>query len=254
VIGKINPLNLVGVWLFVVLFLSSCTTTSPGYITGVAREPIDHEQVDVYSKPPQRYEIVGYVEGWQSIDPFLTSEGVDRRALLAMRKNAAKMGANGVILNSIDHERIYTGGQYATSLFRVASGWSIYASGEENTSEFTGNEHEAKRNETIQIYIEPPDNHKVLGEVISRQKCESYMLTPLLGTKGAIVKSIEDLKQQAIKMGGNGLYVSRISRVKEYEKADLVDTLLSDKSLGEITNERMFYVFSGQAIDVSNGN
>ena len=111
---KVHVISSAGAWLIVALFLGSC---APGvsFVTGVKRKSLNYEQVKVYPAPPPRYDVVGYVEGLQGRDLFMTQEKQELKALQSMRKRAAQMGANGAILTSIE---------YRTDLLIVYS-WTV---------------------------------------------------------------------------------------------------------------------------------
>jgi hypothetical protein len=75
--------------------LAACA--SPGLVTGTPRPPTDPAQVRVYySPPPGRYEEIGLVES--NSGAFTYGEQNKTNAMLAkLRKQAAKLGANGIL-------------------------------------------------------------------------------------------------------------------------------------------------------------
>jgi hypothetical protein len=77
--------------------ISGCATGS-AVVTGEARTPIDPSQVKIYLDPPSEYETIGLVEA--SSDVEFSSQAAQDRAIDELRKQAAKIGANGVLLLS----------------------------------------------------------------------------------------------------------------------------------------------------------
>jgi hypothetical protein len=86
-------------WLAVgsALIVSGCATGS-GVALNAPRAATNPADVRLYTEPPKRYEVIGLVEG--------TSEGGGfqrpsmRRAVEELRVQAAKLGANGVLIDS----------------------------------------------------------------------------------------------------------------------------------------------------------
>lgn len=69
-------------------------------LLGKKRAPIDPEQVMIYFDPPARYEKVAMVEG-DSMGAFaFSSQAKTDKAIQRMKKQAAKLGANAIILQS----------------------------------------------------------------------------------------------------------------------------------------------------------
>ncbi len=89
------------------IFLIGCATGSH-IITGEARQPIDPSQVKLYLDLPDEYEKIGIVEA--SSDVEFSTQAAQDRAIQELKNQAAKIGANGVLLQS-------TGNQTETSGF-----------------------------------------------------------------------------------------------------------------------------------------
>jgi len=83
-------------FLFVVFALVGCATSS-SVVTGTKRPALDPSQVRVYHTAPANYEEVALLSadsgGW-------TSQGEMQMAVDALKKEAAKNGANGVLMVS----------------------------------------------------------------------------------------------------------------------------------------------------------
>ena len=77
--------------------LTACASGS-AILTGTKRPPIKHTKVKIYSSPPSQYEEIGLVQavgksGW-------TMQQKQDYALKELKTQAAKLGANGVILTN----------------------------------------------------------------------------------------------------------------------------------------------------------
>lgn len=69
-------------------------------LLGKKRAPIDPEEVMIYFDPPARYEKIAMVEG-DSMGSFaFSSQAKTDKAILRMKKQAAKLGANAIILQA----------------------------------------------------------------------------------------------------------------------------------------------------------
>ena len=118
------------VFLALIAFLLGCATGS-SVVTGNVRSPIDPALVKVYLDPPPEYETIGLVEA--SSDVELSSQAAQDRVIAELRRQAARLGANGVILGGISTQTggssgYYSGGVYYTvdSEKKVAAGRAIY--------------------------------------------------------------------------------------------------------------------------------
>lgn len=76
-------------------FLLGCASGSP-IVTGTVRDPIDFNLVKLYLDPPEKYEKVAIVKA--SSDAGWTEQGSQDYAVEELKKQAAKLGANGVLL------------------------------------------------------------------------------------------------------------------------------------------------------------
>ncbi len=80
-----------------VLAISACATGST-IVTGNTRAPVAPEQVRIYLEPPAAFEVIGLVNA--SSDAGWTEQGSLDYAVEELKKQAAKLGANGVLLVS----------------------------------------------------------------------------------------------------------------------------------------------------------
>ena len=83
--------------LFSLAVLFGCATGS-AIVTGAARAPLTPEQVSIYLEPPADFEIIGLVNA--SSDAGWTEQGSLDYAVKELKEQAAKLGANGVLLAS----------------------------------------------------------------------------------------------------------------------------------------------------------
>lgn len=100
--------------VLIALVLSGCASGS-AIVTGTARAPIAANQVTLYLEPPAEFETVGLVNA--SSDSGWTEQGSVDYAIQELKKQAAKLGANGVLLES-------SGERVATTY--IASGSAMY--------------------------------------------------------------------------------------------------------------------------------
>ena len=86
--------------LALISFLTACASGS-AIVTGTVREPIGSEEVQLYAEAPEaEYEIIGIVKA--SSDSGWNKQGSQNFAIKELKKRAAKLGANGVLITSTD--------------------------------------------------------------------------------------------------------------------------------------------------------
>jgi hypothetical protein len=76
--------------------------SSTHHLTGHARPAIGIEQVRIYTTPPRRYEEIGLVEASSGGSLFGSDAGGTEEAMALIKSEAAKLGANGVLLTSVE--------------------------------------------------------------------------------------------------------------------------------------------------------
>jgi hypothetical protein len=93
----------------VMLVLAACASGS-AIVTGNTRAPVAPEQVKLYLEPPAAFEVIGLVNA--SSDSGWTEQGSVDYAIAELKKQAAKLGANGVLLmSSGENTTTIVGGQ-----------------------------------------------------------------------------------------------------------------------------------------------
>ena len=84
--------------IFVIsLTLYDCATGSH-IITGNVRTPIDPDGVKLYSEPPPKYAVIGTVS---FLGTAWTSKRQKEQMLHGLKVEAAKIGANGIVLGNM---------------------------------------------------------------------------------------------------------------------------------------------------------
>jgi len=109
---------------FIVLF--GCSTGS-AIVTGNIRTAIDPNEVKIYLNPPAQFETIGIVEASSDVE-FSTQKAQDR-VIDELKKQAAKIGANGVILLNTGNTSsggAFVGGIYMAYNTKTARGQAIY--------------------------------------------------------------------------------------------------------------------------------
>jgi uncharacterized protein YbjQ (UPF0145 family) len=101
-----------------VLILAGCATGSH-IITGEVRPAIDPNLVKLYLEPPSEYEEIGIVRGSSDdiTELFSTQTALDG-ALQELKKQAAQIGANGVLLMNTSSAS-NTSGFYSESVYHT---------------------------------------------------------------------------------------------------------------------------------------
>lgn len=100
-----------------VLAIAGCATGS-AIVTGSTRAPVAPDQVKIYFDPPAAFEVIALVSA--SSDAGWTEQGSLNYAIEELRKQAAKLGANGVVLvSSGEKSSVLVGGQGTAYFYAV---------------------------------------------------------------------------------------------------------------------------------------
>ena len=89
--------------------LSGCATGTT-LVTGVKRDATNFEQVKIYHTPPANYEVIAAVRT-SGFGGFSQQSNLDQ-AIEELKVQAAKVGANGVILKSAEEVTSGSGGTF----------------------------------------------------------------------------------------------------------------------------------------------
>jgi|SRR5579862_1833545 len=91
------------------LILCGCASTSSHVVVGTQRPPIDPAQVKLYLRPPAKFEEVALVSADSRASWAVGAQSKMDVAIRRLKVEAAKLGANGIILSG-------AGDQYAGSV------------------------------------------------------------------------------------------------------------------------------------------
>lgn len=90
--------------LVLVLGLAGCATSSH-VLTGTPRPAISSDQVKIYTAPPPgRYEQIAVIDAVSSQSFAVSSQQKTDKVIVRLKEEAAKLGANGIILQGIASE------------------------------------------------------------------------------------------------------------------------------------------------------
>jgi hypothetical protein len=93
------------------ILLVACASGS-SIVTGMKRTPIKSSQVKLYLEPPAKYETIGIVNA--SSDAGWTEQDSVDYAVEELKKQAAKLGANGVLLGATGESTSMVVGGYGS--------------------------------------------------------------------------------------------------------------------------------------------
>ena len=120
--------------LLLILNITGCASGS-AIVTGDKRPPVEPDQVKLYLDAPENYEVIGIVNA--SSEAGWTEQGSQDYAVQELKNQAAKLGANGVLLMTSGEKTSTTIGGYGTGTFyaipvteKTVSGKAIYVNGQ----------------------------------------------------------------------------------------------------------------------------
>jgi hypothetical protein len=120
------------IFLFAILLLAGCASGS-SIVVGEVREAIDPNQVKLYLEIPETYEVIGIVTA--SSDAGWTEQGSVDYAVEELKNQAARLGANGVLIESTGSQNSTVVGGYGTGYIyavpvtaKSVTGKAIYVS------------------------------------------------------------------------------------------------------------------------------
>ena len=89
--------------LFCVLLLAACATASH-VITGKTRAPIDPSAVRIYSTAPPQYEEIAAIDATSRLSGAFGEQNKMDAVIERLKREAASLGANGVLLQATGSE------------------------------------------------------------------------------------------------------------------------------------------------------
>ena len=90
------------VLLVAALILTGCVTSH--VLVGTAREPISPDQVKVYIHPPTEFDEIAMLDSSSRVSFAITARGKTDKVLARLKDEAAKLGANGILLQAIEDQ------------------------------------------------------------------------------------------------------------------------------------------------------
>ena len=111
-------------------FIFSCASGT-ALVTGRQRPATNADEVVVYTEAPEKYEVIGIVTA--SSDAGWTVQGSLDYAIAELKKQAAKIGANGIILESVGTSNsggVFIGYAWVNSTAKEVSGKAIFVESE----------------------------------------------------------------------------------------------------------------------------
>ena len=85
--------------LTLIMLVAGCSTSH--VVVGKTRPPTDSKQIKVYATPPKRYDTIAIVSSDSNASFRFGAQGKVNAALNRAKKDAAKLGANGLLLQSL---------------------------------------------------------------------------------------------------------------------------------------------------------
>ena len=110
--------------VFAAVALTGCASTSSSILVGRARAPISSDEVKLYLRAPAKYEEIAMIESSSKASMAVSDQAKTDVSIQRLKEEAAKVGANGVLLIETGSEVI--GGVMAGSTVTTGMG-STYA-------------------------------------------------------------------------------------------------------------------------------
>ncbi len=108
-------MNIKNIVLAASLAIAATGCVSSSVLIGTARPPINPDQVKLYVDPPPRFEKIAILESNSDVSWAITAQQKTNKAVQRLKMEAAKYGANGVLIQGV-------GDQYNGSV-GVANAW-----------------------------------------------------------------------------------------------------------------------------------
>ena len=112
--------------IIAVIVLSACASQS-SIVVGKTRPAISIEQVKLYIRPPKKYEEIAMIESSSKSSWAATDQGKMNVVVERLKEEAAKIGANGVLIQGAGSQ---ASGSVSTGAAQMnSSGSSAYGTG-----------------------------------------------------------------------------------------------------------------------------
>jgi uncharacterized protein YbjQ (UPF0145 family) len=86
------------------LLLVACATSSH-VLVGTPRTPISPDQVKVYLQPPPKFEQIATIDATSRGSLTITSQQNMDKAIARLKQEAARLGANGILLQGVEDQQ-----------------------------------------------------------------------------------------------------------------------------------------------------
>jgi hypothetical protein len=86
------------------LVLLACSTSSH-VLVGTPRPPISPDSVRIYTQPPPKYEQIAHLDASSQGSFAITSQQNMDKAIARLKEEAAKLGANGILLQGVQDQQ-----------------------------------------------------------------------------------------------------------------------------------------------------
>lgn len=114
----LQQVNRSALMLGAVVALSACATSH--VLLGQARPAIQPEQVKLYLNPPEKYDEIAILDSSSKNSWSMTEQAKMNVATERLKKEAAKLGANGILLREVGDQSTDSG------TYKRAAGVAIY--------------------------------------------------------------------------------------------------------------------------------
>ena len=111
------------VLIVITVFMITACASGSAIVTGTKRVPIAPEQATLYLERPADFDVIGIVSA--SSNGGWTEQGSMDYAIVELKKQAAKLGANGVLFESTGNTTADARGGYA----KTVQGKAIFVKG-----------------------------------------------------------------------------------------------------------------------------
>lgn len=91
-------------------------------LVGNPRPPISPDQVKLYLRPPAHYEEIAILDASSRSSFAITAQGKTDKVIERLKKEAAKLGANGILLQGVGDQAVGTvGSGFGSASFNGSS-------------------------------------------------------------------------------------------------------------------------------------
>lgn len=108
------------IFVFAASVLSGCASGTH-LVTGTQRKALSADDVTIYTEFPEQYEVIGIVTA--SSDAGWTAQGSLNYAVAELKKQAALIGANGIVIERV--EETGSGGIFIENIYVIESAQKV---------------------------------------------------------------------------------------------------------------------------------